>query len=183
MRPVTQKQYTVYTYIARYIEVHGYSPTYSDITRAIGMSSSDIQGVLWHLREGGYISYFGGNSRMIYLTPCVPQPEVADTESKMSQLSKAKRAKRSSKPRPYSPRRQEVYHYIGNYVDEHRYPPVIREIAKGVGIGTTTVKYYLDMLREQGYLTYMPGKSRSIALTDKPFTQEKIQSDRAGQAS
>ncbi|MGB7340198.1 MAG: hypothetical protein WBC91_14975, partial [Phototrophicaceae bacterium] len=80
-----------------------------------------------------------------------------------------KQAKR--KPYKVGNHRQAVYNYIGAYVETHQYPPAIRDIAKGLDIGATTAKYYVDLLRDQGYLSYLAGKSRSIRLTNKVFSE------------
>jgi len=42
------------------------------------------------------------------------------------------------------------------------HPTTVREIAKEVGVSSTTVWYYLETLRDEGKVTWEPGKARTI---------------------
>ncbi len=53
--------------------------------------------------------------------------------------------------------------FIQRYIEEHGFPPSIREIGPAVGIRSTkAVKYHLDILVEQGMLKRTTGKARSL---------------------
>jgi len=45
---------------------------------------------------------------------------------------------------------------------EHCYPPTIRDIAHTLGISTSHVLHHVNWLRDEGWLTYEDGKSRTI---------------------
>ena len=61
--------------------------------------------------------------------------------------------------------RYKVYDYICDYVKTHGYSPSMREIAKGVGIGLSTVRYHLMTLKAEGMISLGNNISRSIVLT------------------
>jgi SOS-response transcriptional repressor LexA len=58
-----------------------------------------------------------------------------------------------------------VYQFIVIYLDEHGYPPTMREMAEGCYINVAYVVRYLDLLEAQGRLTREAGKARSVRLT------------------
>jgi len=69
-------------------------------------------------------------------------------------------------------RQQKVLDCIAQYVDEHGYPPTVREIGNAIGVNSTSlVTYYLKRLEERGLILREPSMSRAIQLT-KTATKE-----------
>lgn len=67
-----------------------------------------------------------------------------------------------------------IYNYIVDYLEEHGYPPCIREIADGVGLkSTSTVHNHLCTMFERGVLETdaKPGASRAIRVPGYRFTR------------
>ena len=55
--------------------------------------------------------------------------------------------------------------FIEEFIDEHGYPPTVRDIQYGCGLSSTSVvKYNLDRLSEGGYLTRDSEVSRGLAM-------------------
>jgi repressor LexA len=57
-----------------------------------------------------------------------------------------------------------VYDYLTRYIDEHGYPPSIREIAAEYYIGTTTASKHLSILEAQGRIARDGTKARTLRL-------------------
>ena len=73
-----------------------------------------------------------------------------------------------------SERQRSILAYIGTYVQEHSYPPTIREIGNEVGISSTSVvNYHLNKLEDAGYLVREDRVSRGIRLAD-PVAQGMV---------
>lgn len=67
---------------------------------------------------------------------------------------------------PLTKRQQQVLELIRQHIDNHGYPPTLRELAKQLEVsGTLPVSKHLDALERKGYLTRSSG-SRSISLND-----------------
>jgi repressor LexA len=65
-------------------------------------------------------------------------------------------------------RQQEIYDYVGEYVDEHGYPPTVREIGERVGLASpSTVHAHLANLERAGYLRRDPTKPRALELVGR----------------
>lgn len=57
---------------------------------------------------------------------------------------------------------------VRSYTEEHGFCPSIRDLAREVGIKSpSAMKYRVDRLRENGYLSYDPKIPRTIRLTEK----------------
>jgi repressor LexA len=68
-----------------------------------------------------------------------------------------------------SDRQIRMLQFIRSYLEEHSYPPTIREIGKAVGIpSTSVVKYNLERLQEKGYIERSEEVSRGLKLIDGP---------------
>ncbi len=68
-----------------------------------------------------------------------------------------------------SDRQVRMLQFIRSYLEEHAYPPTIREIGKAVGIpSTSVVKYNLERLLEKGYIERSGEVSRGLRLKDGP---------------
>lgn len=63
----------------------------------------------------------------------------------------------------------QMFYWIGSYIQINGYPPSIRDIKDGLGYhSTSAVVYVLKRLREDGYIDWVDGKSRTITL-QKPL--------------
>ncbi len=70
-------------------------------------------------------------------------------------------------------RQQEIWQFLAEYVDEHGYPPTVREIGEAVGLASpSTVHAHLANLERAGLLRRDPTKPRAIELIGRQ--REKI---------
>ena len=66
-------------------------------------------------------------------------------------------------------RQQEIWQFLATYVDEHGYPPTVREIGDAVGLASpSTVHAHLANLERAGLLKRDPTKPRAIELRREP---------------
>lgn len=66
-----------------------------------------------------------------------------------------------------SPRQRQILQFIGEFLDEHGYPPTVRDIGRAVGItSTSVVDYNLKVLEREGFLKRAREVSRGIELAD-----------------
>ena len=57
----------------------------------------------------------------------------------------------------------QILDFIAEFIVEKGFSPTVREIGAGVGLmSTSAVKWRLDMLVEDGLVTYTPGAPRTI---------------------
>lgn len=64
---------------------------------------------------------------------------------------------------PLRPTTKSVLRYIVSFIEEHNYPPTVREIRDACAFGSTaTVDYCLGELSQGGYITRVPRISRGI---------------------
>jgi repressor LexA len=62
-------------------------------------------------------------------------------------------------------RQQEIWNYLVEYVDQHGYPPTVREIGEHVGLASpSTVHAHLANLERAGLLRRDPTKPRALEL-------------------
>jgi repressor LexA len=65
-------------------------------------------------------------------------------------------------------RQQEIWQFLATYVDEHGYPPTVREIGDAVGLASpSTVHAHLANLERAGLLRRDPTKPRAIELVGR----------------
>jgi repressor LexA len=65
-------------------------------------------------------------------------------------------------------RQQEIWQFLAEYVDEHGYPPTVREIGDAVGLASpSTVHAHLANLERAGLLRRDPTKPRAIELVGR----------------
>lgn len=70
-------------------------------------------------------------------------------------------------PTGMTPRQLQLMVFVQRYVAEHGYSPTCREIAAGIGIRAASHVHYLILaLEERGLVRHLPGRSRSIVLTE-----------------
>lgn len=66
-----------------------------------------------------------------------------------------------------SQRQEQILDFIRRFLDEHQFPPTVRDIQAGCGISSTSVvDYNLNILQREGYLRRFPEVSRGIELLD-----------------
>lgn len=62
---------------------------------------------------------------------------------------------------------QETMDYIRDYCAENGYPPTYREMGEAVGIrSTSTVKLIVDVMLDEGLVTRVHGKTRTLKLVE-----------------
>lgn len=80
MHALTDRQKSVYDFIASYQQQHGYAPTMQEIAQHLKVNGN--LGIIRHLtalEKKGYITRTPGSSRSIRLTsPCIPYPSVPE---------------------------------------------------------------------------------------------------------
>ncbi len=77
-------------------------------------------------------------------------------------------------------RQREIYEYVCQYVDEHGYPPTVREIGEAVGLASpSTVHAHLANLERTGYLRRDPTKPRALELVGRERGGEPVVSGEA----
>jgi len=65
-------------------------------------------------------------------------------------------------------RQQEIWDFLVEYVDEHGYPPTVREIGEAVGLASpSTVHAHLANLERAGLLRRDPTKPRALELVGR----------------
>jgi len=65
-------------------------------------------------------------------------------------------------------RHKKIILFLAEHQEKNQYPPTIREIGEATNItSTSVVNYYLDQLKEMGYIERDTGVSRGIRLTAK----------------
>ena len=63
-------------------------------------------------------------------------------------------------------RQREVLDFINSYIEQHRYPPSIRELAEHFSISIRGGYDHLKALRKKGYVRSSEGRSRSLEVLD-----------------
>lgn len=65
-------------------------------------------------------------------------------------------------------RQQEIWQFLATYVDEHGYPPTVREIGEAVGLASpSTVHAHLASLEREGLIRRDPTKPRAVELVGR----------------
>jgi len=65
-----------------------------------------------------------------------------------------------------TPRQREVLEFVKRFLEEHGYPPTVREIGRHFGFVPRSVFDHLKALERKGYLKREATKSRSLQITD-----------------
>jgi repressor LexA len=69
-------------------------------------------------------------------------------------------------------RQQEIWNYLVEYVDQHGYPPTVREIGEHVGLASpSTVHAHLANLEREGLVRRDPTKPRALELVGREPAQ------------
>jgi repressor LexA len=73
-------------------------------------------------------------------------------------------------------RQQEIWKFLTDYVDEHGYPPTVREIGEAVGLASpSTVHAHLANLERAGLIKRDPTKPRALELRRDPKPTAQVQ--------
>jgi repressor LexA len=76
-------------------------------------------------------------------------------------------------------RQQEIWDYLVDYVDQHGYPPTVREIGEAVGLASpSTVHAHLANLERAGLLRRDPTKPRALELVGRERQEAPAAVDR-----
>src|SRR5256714_10985848 len=71
-------------------------------------------------------------------------------------------------------RQQEIWEFLVEYVDQHGYPPTVREIGEQVGLASpSTVHAHLANLERAGLLRRDPTKPRALELIGRERREEE----------
>jgi repressor LexA len=74
---------------------------------------------------------------------------------------------------PLTARQQEIWQFLVTYVDDHGYPPTVREIGDAVGLASpSTVHAHLANLERTGLLRRDPTKPRALELLGRAKGRE-----------
>jgi repressor LexA len=77
-------------------------------------------------------------------------------------------------------RQQEIWQFLVEYVDDHGYPPTVREIGEAVGLASpSTVHAHLANLERAGLLRRDPTKPRAIELVGRQREEARAASQAA----
>ena len=78
-------------------------------------------------------------------------------------------------------RQQQIWNYLVEYVDQHGYPPTVREIGEAVGLASpSTVHAHLANLERAGLLRRDPTKPRALELIGR---ERRAEQPAAGEAA
>lgn len=76
---MTEKQKAVYDFILSYCREHGFSPSYVEITKAVGMNSkSSVVGIVDALERGGHVQRIPHRARAIMPVELINESRIAE---------------------------------------------------------------------------------------------------------
>jgi len=61
-----------------------------------------------------------------------------------------------------------VYQFIVDFIEKHKYPPAVREIAEGTGKSISVTHGLLAGLKSAGRIDWVEGQPRTITILDRP---------------
>lgn len=61
-------------------------------------------------------------------------------------------------------RQKDIYEFIREFQDEHKYPPIFRQIAQAQGISVGAVQWHINAIEKKGRLKRIPNEARTIQL-------------------
>ena len=74
-----------------------------------------------------------------------------------------------------SPRQREILEFVNSHVDEHGYPPTVREIGQAVGLTSpSTVHAHLARLEAAGLIRRDPTKPRALEVIEGGRSRERM---------
>jgi len=97
-----------------------------------------------------------------------------EEEAAISELGKAFSAKkrREKMAHKLTARQEAVLAFIKDFLDEHGYPPTVREICSNFNFLPRAAANHVNALVKKGYLTKKPLKSRSLEVVGRHRTKE-----------
>ena len=64
-----------------------------------------------------------------------------------------------------SEKKERIYTFVGQFIDDHGYPPTIIEIREALGISSNSVVLYnLLLLARDGRIRWQEGKARTLSV-------------------
>lgn len=60
---------------------------------------------------------------------------------------------------------EKIYGFASDFINQHRYPPTLKEIAVHFKIGKSTAYYHLKMMATKGWVTWEKHSPRTLRLT------------------
>ena len=149
------RRVAVLAFVRRYYAARGCGPALRQIAAAVGVSTATAAYHVDQLVSEGRLSRSPGASRT--LRPVLDVPQVA------AGASSARVTVSGSGPAV------DVYRFVRRYVTDHGFGPTMREIAAGVGVGSTsTVAYHVRRLVFDGLLTRREGSGAAVARSLRP---------------
>jgi len=79
--------------------------------------------------------------------------------------------------RPLTPRQQQIFEFIKDYIKKNNYAPVYSEISEAVGLSSSATIYnHIQALQKKGYINRQKGVNRGITLlkTKEAVKEETI---------
>jgi len=77
--------------------------------------------------------------------------------------------------RRLSEKQRRILEFIRDFIEEHGYPPSVRDIQRGCNISSTSVvDYNLHILHREGYIRRSPEVSRGIEVLDPAYRPTRI---------
>ena len=77
--------------------------------------------------------------------------------------------------RRLSERQRRILEFIRDFIEEHGYPPSVRDIQRGCEISSTSVvDYNLHILQREGYIRRSPDISRGIEILDPRYRPSRM---------
>jgi repressor LexA len=74
-----------------------------------------------------------------------------------------------------SPRQREILEFVNTHVDDHGYPPTVREIGQAVGLTSpSTVHAHLARLESSGLIRRDPTKPRALEVIEGGRSRERV---------
>jgi DNA-binding IclR family transcriptional regulator len=61
-------------------------------------------------------------------------------------------------------RQMQIYRFIEKYIDEHKFPPSLQDISRGLGMPASTLTAHVNGLKKKRALTSQEGTARSFRL-------------------
>lgn len=77
--------------------------------------------------------------------------------------------------KPLTDQQHTVLTFVGQFVQDHGFPPTLREIGDAIGLpNPNAVRGHLAALEKKGYITKTPDKARSISLVHPPSALSRV---------
>ncbi len=85
------------------------------------------------------------------------------------------RKKKDPDPNNMTPKQAAIFNYIKTCVEEHNYPPSVRDICKAVGLkSTSSVFSYINDLEKMGLIRKDPAHPRALEILSKDFKSRSV---------